>query len=85
VRLVRSLNIPAWGHNFVYRPFTRAERQLLANSGDVETVRAGWLPARLGDTLLPGSRPAPGEHQVGLSGIDADYLTIGADPLIFRA
>ena len=37
-RTVRSLNCPAWGHRFVYRPFTRAERALIANSEQVETV-----------------------------------------------
>jgi hypothetical protein len=37
-RTVRALNCPAWGHNFVYKPFTRAERDLLANGERLETV-----------------------------------------------
>jgi hypothetical protein len=37
-RTVRALNCPAWGHNFVYKPFTRAERELLANGERAETV-----------------------------------------------
>jgi hypothetical protein len=37
-RTVRSLNCPAWGHSFVYMPFTRAERALIANGEQVETV-----------------------------------------------
>jgi len=35
---VRSLNCPVWGHNFVYEPFRRAERELLASGTGVETV-----------------------------------------------
>lgn len=30
LRFVRSLNCPVWGVNLVYKPFTRAERTLLA-------------------------------------------------------
>ena len=37
-RTVRSLNCPEWGVNIVYRPFTRAERQLLASGDAVERV-----------------------------------------------
>lgn len=37
-RVVRSLNAPDWGYNFVYRPFTLAERQLMARGGQVESV-----------------------------------------------
>jgi hypothetical protein len=37
-RTVRSLNCPAWGHKFVYTPFTRAERALIASAEQVETV-----------------------------------------------
>ena len=35
---MRSLNCPAWGGNFVYKPFTRAERSLLANRERAEAV-----------------------------------------------
>jgi hypothetical protein len=35
-RTVRSLT--CWGHTFVYRPFTRAERDLLANGERAEAV-----------------------------------------------
>jgi hypothetical protein len=41
-RWVRSLNCPAWGVNFVYKPFTRAERDLLASGRQIEQ-----LPIRL--------------------------------------
>ncbi len=41
-RWVRSLNCPEWGVNFVYKPFTRAERDLLASGRQVEQ-----LPVRL--------------------------------------
>ncbi len=37
-RTVRSLNCPAWGRRFVYVPFTRAERDRLANGERPETV-----------------------------------------------
>jgi hypothetical protein len=37
-RTVRSLNCPEWGHKFVYKPFTRAERDTLANGERVERV-----------------------------------------------
>jgi hypothetical protein len=37
-RTVRSLNCPEWGHKFVYKPFTRAERDLLAQGDRVEAV-----------------------------------------------
>lgn len=38
VRTVRSLNCPAWGYKFVYKPISRAERALLADGGRTETV-----------------------------------------------
>jgi hypothetical protein len=38
VRTVRSLNCPAWGAKFVYRPISRAERALLADGEPAETV-----------------------------------------------
>ena len=37
-RTVRSFNCPAWGRKFVYKPFTRAERDLLARTELTETV-----------------------------------------------
>jgi len=37
-RTVRSLNCPEWGRRFVYKPFTRAERALIASDQQVETV-----------------------------------------------
>jgi len=37
-RTVRSLNCPAWGRKFVYKPFTGAERDMVANGERVETV-----------------------------------------------
>jgi hypothetical protein len=37
-RTVRSFNCPAWGHKFVYKPFTRAERDLLASGERAETI-----------------------------------------------
>jgi hypothetical protein len=37
-RTVRSFNCPPWGHKFVYKPFTRAERDLLARGDQVELV-----------------------------------------------
>jgi hypothetical protein len=42
VRTVRALNCRPWGVDFVYKPFTRAERQLLASGEQVER-----LPVRL--------------------------------------
>jgi hypothetical protein len=41
-RTVRALNCPAWGVNMVYKPFTRAERNLVASGDQVER-----LPVRL--------------------------------------
>jgi hypothetical protein len=38
VRTVRSLNCPAWGHKLVFKPLTRAERALIAEREQVETV-----------------------------------------------
>jgi hypothetical protein len=38
VRTVRSLNCPAWGHRYVFKPFTRAERALIASTDAVEAV-----------------------------------------------
>ena len=35
---VRSFNCPLWDRNFVYKPFSRAERDLLASGGRVETL-----------------------------------------------
>ncbi len=37
-RTVRSFNCPPWGRSFVYKPFTRAERDLLANGERTETL-----------------------------------------------
>jgi hypothetical protein len=37
-RIVRSFNCPLWGHKFVYKPFTRAERDLVANGERTETI-----------------------------------------------
>jgi hypothetical protein len=37
-RTVRSFNCPPWGHKFVYEPFTRAERDLVAREDRTETV-----------------------------------------------
>jgi hypothetical protein len=37
-RTVRSLNCPEWGYKFVYKPFTRAERDRLANGEQLEAV-----------------------------------------------
>jgi hypothetical protein len=37
-RTVRSFNCPLWGRKFVYKPFTRAERDLVANGERTETV-----------------------------------------------
>jgi hypothetical protein len=37
-RTVRSFNCPLWGHKFVYKPLTRAERDLVANGTGTETV-----------------------------------------------
>ncbi|HUL75912.1 MAG TPA: hypothetical protein VL691_01505 [Vicinamibacteria bacterium] len=37
-RTVRSFNCPAWGRKFVYKPFTRAERDMLASGEQAETV-----------------------------------------------
>jgi hypothetical protein len=37
-RTVRSFNCPRWGRKFVYKPFTRAERDLLADGERAETV-----------------------------------------------
>jgi hypothetical protein len=37
-RTVRSFNCPAWGHKFVYKPFTRAERDLLASGERTEKI-----------------------------------------------
>jgi len=37
-RTVRSLNCPAWGVDFVYKPFTRAERELVASGLPVEQL-----------------------------------------------
>jgi hypothetical protein len=37
-RTVRSFNCPPWGHKFVYKWFTRAERDLLANGERAETI-----------------------------------------------
>jgi len=38
VRTVRSLNCPAWGHKLVFKPFTRAERALIAAGQQTEAV-----------------------------------------------
>ena len=37
-RTVRSLNCPHWGRNYVFKPFTRAERSLLASGERTESV-----------------------------------------------
>ena len=37
-RTVRSLNLPVWDRKFVYKPFTRAERNLLASGERTEAV-----------------------------------------------
>jgi hypothetical protein len=37
-RTVRSFNCPAWGYKFVYKPFTRVERDLLANGQPADAV-----------------------------------------------
>lgn len=37
-RTVRSFNCPPWGHKFVYKPFTRAERDLIARGDQLEMV-----------------------------------------------
>jgi hypothetical protein len=37
-RTVRSFNCPEWGFNFVYRPLTRAERNLIALGEPVEAI-----------------------------------------------
>jgi hypothetical protein len=37
-RTVRSLNCPAWGRSLVFKPFTGAERALIADGEQVETV-----------------------------------------------
>ena len=37
-RTVRSLNLPAWNRKFVFKPFTRAERSLLASGERTEAV-----------------------------------------------
>ena len=37
-RTVRSLNCPPWGRKFVFKAFTRAERDLLASGERMETV-----------------------------------------------
>jgi hypothetical protein len=37
-RTVRSLNCPEWGVDLVYRPFTRAERDLLASGRQEENL-----------------------------------------------
>ena len=37
-RTVRSFNCPQWDLKFVYKPFTRAERDLIASGERVETI-----------------------------------------------
>jgi hypothetical protein len=37
-RIVRSLNLPELGKSFTYKPLTKAERELFAKTGQVETV-----------------------------------------------
>jgi hypothetical protein len=37
-RTVRSLNLPVWDRKFVFKPFTRAERSLLASGERTEAV-----------------------------------------------
>jgi hypothetical protein len=37
-RTVRAFNCPQWDLNFVYKPFTRAERDLIANGERAETI-----------------------------------------------
>jgi len=37
-RIVRSLNLPHLGQSFMYKPLTKAERELLAKTGHTETV-----------------------------------------------
>jgi hypothetical protein len=37
-RIVRSLNLPELGKSFTYKPLTKAERELFAKTGQIETV-----------------------------------------------
>jgi hypothetical protein len=37
-RIVRSVNLPELGKSFTYKPLTKAERELLAKTGQIETV-----------------------------------------------
>jgi len=37
-RIVRSLNLPELGKSFTYKPLTKAERELFARTGQIETV-----------------------------------------------
>jgi hypothetical protein len=37
-RIVRSLNLPQNGRSLVYKPLTKAERELVAKAGQIETV-----------------------------------------------
>ena len=37
-RTVRSLNCPSWGRKLVFKPFTRAERDLMARGDQLETI-----------------------------------------------
>jgi hypothetical protein len=37
-RIVRSLNVPELGKSFTYKPLTKAERELFAKTGQIETV-----------------------------------------------
>jgi hypothetical protein len=39
VRFVRSLNCPVWKRKVIYKPFTRAERDQMAENGQTEMVR----------------------------------------------
>jgi hypothetical protein len=37
-RMIRSLNLPQFGRSLIYNPLTKAERELLAKTGQVRTV-----------------------------------------------
>ena len=46
-RTVRSFNCPPWGRKFVYKPFTRAERDLSQTGSGRRRSRSGWPVAEL--------------------------------------
>ncbi|PYU21890.1 MAG: hypothetical protein DMG32_19480 [Acidobacteria bacterium] len=37
-RTVRSVNLPQYGASLIYKPFSKAERELLAKGGQLQTV-----------------------------------------------